>query len=143
MADFDPEGNPYPDAPDAPDAPEADANNVRNLETERRRRRVRPAIAAGAGMGALNGPGSIGASFWGMLHPGRVQAEAAAVGAEIPSRIDIISGAAGDIATTADAAVQDAIAAGETAIGAVGKYGPWLVAGVVAWLVLREWEKLK
>ena len=137
MPTFDAAGNPLPDEPET----QADADNVRNLETERRRRRVRP--AAQVGMGALNGPGSIGASIWEMLHPGQIQAEAAAVGAEIPSRIDIISGAAGDIATTADAAVQDAIAAGESAVGAVGKYGPWLVAGVVAWLVLHEWEKLK
>lgn len=131
MATVDQSGEVLPD-----DAGESaiDADNVIDMQARRDELKKKRPHRTVTGMGGLGGPGSIGASIWEILHPEQVQAEAAAVGAPIPSIMDVITGNAGDIANDVTTNVSSALDATTSGIKDLSK---WLAIGAVLWLVLE------
>lgn len=86
----------------------------------------------------LNGPGSVGASIWEMFHPGAVQDEAAAVGAEIPSKVDVIAGGFSDAVESIPGAIGDAVNLGGDAMETVKRLA---VIGAVVWIAFEFWKE--
>ena len=105
-----------------------------------------PPFGSLGGMGSLGAQGdtrSIGAAMWEILHPAQVQADARAVGAPVPSVMDIITGAAGDVATAADESIAQARDTAAQALDAGAVAGKWIVVGVVALVALELLKKAK
>ncbi len=78
---------------------------------------------------------TFGAALWALLHPGQVQDEYAATGNLPPSVVDIMTGAASDVADTAGAALTEGA-------GNLQQMAQWLVVGVVALAAIELLSKL-
>lgn len=140
MATIDESGTVLPDRPEAAELPPS-SDNVRNLG-DARKKRTRKARGGMGGttsgtLGANANDGrdtSLGARVWEFLHPGQVQDEYRAVGAEVPSQWDIMTQSAADAA----AAFPDAVGAGVDNLEAsTWNLGKLALIGVGIWVFLE------
>lgn len=133
MATINESGEVLPDEP-KPEAPD----NVRNLGEARRVRKGRRTV--NSPLSGVNNPNdgrdtSLGARVWEFLHPGQVQDEYRAVGADrVPSQIEIMTDAASDAAQ----AFPDAFGAGVDNLASSSlTLGKLALIGVGIWVFLE------
>lgn len=82
------------------------------------------------GLGETQDTRSIGAAFWELLHPSRVQAEYEAVGAPVPTIGEVIGGAFDDAMTAAAEGEHNIGENLQAAASAAGTVGKWLIVGL-------------